>query len=82
MSQSAENYFANNEASKTNGDGYKPDRLPNALKVIKGRTKNISEVTEMAEQNGRIFTENMIKNRIVDIYISCENESRAKDWYI
>ncbi|SDT49475.1 hypothetical protein SAMN05444162_4580 [Paenibacillaceae bacterium GAS479] len=24
----------------------------------------------------------LIKNRIVDLYISCEDEKRAKDWYL
>lgn len=24
----------------------------------------------------------MIKNRVVDIYISCEDENRARDWYL
>lgn len=36
----------------------------------------------MTEQNQKVFTEPpLVRNRIVDIYISCEDEKRAHDWY-
>lgn len=65
-----------------NPDGYKPTSVPSALKVIYGQMKNQLEESKMTEQNRKVSTENiLIKNRIVDIYISCENEKRAIDWY-
>ncbi|MBD3922063.1 VOC family protein [Paenibacillus sp. PR3] len=36
----------------------------------------------MAEESSKVVTEPpLVKNRLVDIYISCENEKRARDWY-
>ena len=37
---------------------------------------------KLTEQEHKVSIENtFVKNRIVDIYISCENEKRANDWY-
>jgi len=63
-----------------NDDAYRPISVPRALKLIESKSKQ--EVNEMSELAKAVPTDTvLIKNRIVDIYISCENEKRASDWY-
>lgn len=63
---------------RENSDGYKPQIIPKALKIINGQMNNDLEVVEMASRNVEGF---VFAKEILSVFIHVKELEKSKKWY-